>query len=76
MYKKDEVEDDPGSASRGNWWQGKIIYKIEVCSINFTIGLYFSSRRSQVFLFIFCLVTSIHRESVLLRSHLPRDILL
>ncbi|KAI5429689.1 hypothetical protein KIW84_034314 [Lathyrus oleraceus] len=23
MYKKDGGEDDSGSASRGNWWQGK-----------------------------------------------------
>jgi len=45
MYKKDGVEDDSGSASRGNWWQGKIcvcVCIIEICGINFTIGLYCS----------------------------------
>jgi len=26
MYKKDGVEDDSGTASRGNWWQGDIYY--------------------------------------------------
>ncbi|CAJ1801650.1 unnamed protein product [Sphenostylis stenocarpa] len=26
MYKKDGVEDDSGSASRGNWWQGSLYY--------------------------------------------------
>ncbi|XP_010558345.1 PREDICTED: uncharacterized protein LOC104827030 [Tarenaya hassleriana] len=25
-YKKDGVEDDSGSASRGNWWQGSLYY--------------------------------------------------
>ncbi|CAK8541766.1 unnamed protein product [Lathyrus sativus] len=26
MYKKDGGEDDSGSASRGNWWQGSLYY--------------------------------------------------
>ncbi|XP_014492602.1 uncharacterized protein LOC106755017 isoform X2 [Vigna radiata var. radiata] len=26
MYKKDGVEDDSESASRGNWWQGSLYY--------------------------------------------------
>ncbi|KAL5058043.1 hypothetical protein RYX36_029647 [Vicia faba] len=26
MYKKDDGEDDSGSASRGNWWQGSLYY--------------------------------------------------
>ncbi|XP_020207621.1 uncharacterized protein LOC109792614 isoform X1 [Cajanus cajan] len=26
QYKKDGVEDDSGSASRGNWWQGSLYY--------------------------------------------------
>ena len=25
-YKKDGIEDDSGSASRGNWWQGSLYY--------------------------------------------------
>ncbi|WJX68913.1 hypothetical protein P8452_53236 [Trifolium repens] len=25
-YKKDDGEDDSGSASRGNWWQGSLYY--------------------------------------------------
>ncbi|XP_024028064.1 uncharacterized protein LOC21399963 [Morus notabilis] len=25
-YKKDGTEDDSGSASRGNWWQGSLYY--------------------------------------------------
>ncbi|XP_038697469.1 uncharacterized protein LOC119995141 isoform X2 [Tripterygium wilfordii] len=26
VYKKDGTEDDSGSASRGNWWQGSLYY--------------------------------------------------
>ncbi|KAE8099312.1 hypothetical protein FH972_017303 [Carpinus fangiana] len=26
LYKKDGAEDDSGSASRGNWWQGSLYY--------------------------------------------------
>ncbi|XP_061366889.1 uncharacterized protein LOC133310017 [Gastrolobium bilobum] len=26
LYKKDGGEDDSGSASRGNWWQGSLYY--------------------------------------------------
>ncbi|KAG8647696.1 uncharacterized protein LOC110623140 [Manihot esculenta] len=26
MFKKDGTEDDSGSASRGNWWQGSLYY--------------------------------------------------
>lgn len=25
-FKKDEKDDDPDSASRGNWWQGSLYY--------------------------------------------------
>ncbi|CAO2825572.1 unnamed protein product [Amaranthus hypochondriacus] len=25
-FKKDEQDDDPNSASRGNWWQGSLYY--------------------------------------------------
>ncbi|KAK7256810.1 hypothetical protein RIF29_30316 [Crotalaria pallida] len=47
LYKKDGGEDDSGSASRGNWWQG--------LKYAFLIKLWIS---------------------LLLRSHLPRDLLL
>lgn len=26
QFKKDGGEDDPGAASRGNWWQGMEFY--------------------------------------------------
>ncbi|XP_057523094.1 uncharacterized serine-rich protein C215.13-like [Amaranthus tricolor] len=26
VFKKDEQDDDPNSASRGNWWQGSLYY--------------------------------------------------